>query len=298
MFEVTAFEKLIFFGALSGIGLGIFVFAWMAQRITRDVEADERDYMDPLPAPLAMVWPLVLLVANSLVQLFSNRYLDQLDERLQKNGLSYILNAEQFVALRFVCALIAGLVALVLVLAVPPKQAAGLIVLAGAVLGFVFPLVWMVDVRRRRELEVVRTLPAYLDFITMAVEAGLNLTGALQQAIQKGPGGPLKNEFGIMMREVRSGLSRAEALKRLAARLDVADINSFVNAMLQAERMGSSMAKTLRVQSEQRRNERFQRAEKKAMEAPVKLIFPLVVFIFPVTFIVLGFPIVMKFLGS
>ena len=68
--------------------------------------------------------------------------------------------------------------------------------------------------------------------------------------------------------------------------------------MIQAERMGSSMANVLRVQAEQRRNERFQRAEKKAMQAPVKLIFPLIVFIFPVTFIVLGFPIAMKFLGQ
>ena len=73
-------------------------------------------------------------------------------------------------------------------------------------------------------------------------------------------------------------------------------ISFFVNAMVQAEKMGSSMATALRIQSEQRRTERFQRAEKVAMEAPVKLIFPLIMFIFPVTFIVLGFPIAMKFL--
>jgi tight adherence protein C len=298
MSEVSFMQQMLLIGAIGGIGLAVFVFAWMAQRVTQEVEADERDYMDPLPVPLAMVWPLVLLLANSLVQFYTNHYLDRLDERLQKNGLGYILNAEQFVALRYVCAFIATLVAVVLVLAVPPKHFAGLMVLGAGVAGFMFPLVWMMDVRKRRERDVIRTLPAYLDFITLAVEAGLNLTGAMQQAIQKGPGGPLRNEFAIMMREVRSGLSRAEAMKRLANRLDMSDINSFVNAMLQAERMGSSMAKTLRVQSEQRRNERFLRAEKKAMEAPVKLIFPLVVFIFPVTFIVLGFPIMMKFLGN
>ena len=131
----------------------------------------------------------------------------------------------------------------------------------------------------------------------MSVEAGLNLSGALQQAMQKGPDGPLRNEFSIVMRDLRAGVTRAEALKRMAERLDVEDITRFVNAMVQAEKMGSSMAATLRIQSEQRRTERFQRAEKKAMEAPVKLIFPLIVFIFPVTFIVLGFPIVMKFLA-
>ncbi len=82
----------------------------------------------------------------------------------------------------------------------------------------------------------------------------------------------------------------------MAERLDMHDISSFVNAMVQAEKSGSGMASTLRIQSEQRRNERFQRAEKKAMEAPVKLVFPLVMFIFPVTFIIVGFPIAMKIL--
>jgi tight adherence protein C len=132
----------------------------------------------------------------------------------------------------------------------------------------------------------------------MAVEAGLNLTGALQQAMQKGPKGPLRNEFGVVLRDLRAGITRADALRRMVDRLQVNDITGFVNAMIQAERMGASLAATLRLQSEQRRNERFQRAEKMAMQAPVKLIFPLIVFIFPVTFIVLGFPIVMKFLAQ
>ena len=132
----------------------------------------------------------------------------------------------------------------------------------------------------------------------MAVEAGLNLPGAVQQAMSKGPDGALKNEFSIVMRDLRSGLSRSDALKRMSDRLDINDITSFVNAMVQAEKMGSSMAKTLRLQSDQRRTERFQRAEKQAMQAPVKLIFPLIAFIFPVTFIILGFPIAMKFLSQ
>ena len=76
------------------------------------------------------------------------------------------------------------------------------------------------------------------------------------------------------------------------------EVTSFVSSIIQAEKMGASLATVLRVQAEQRRNERFQRAEKLAMEAPIKLVGPLIMFIFPVTFIVLGFPIVMKFLGE
>ena len=100
------------------------------------------------------------------------------------------------------------------------------------------------------------------------------------------------------MRDLRAGLSRAEALRRMADRLDIPEVTGFVSAVIQAERMGASLANVMRLQAEQRRNERFQRAEKMAMEAPVKLMFPLLIFIFPVTFLVLAFTIAMKFLGE
>ena len=286
---------LIYLLAIVLTGASVFIWIIFFGSATDEIEETDRSYMDPLPPMLKMLWPFVLLIANTLVNFFSNAYLDKVEKDLQKTGVGYLLNAEQFVALRFVSAFITLGLGLLIIAALTPKQS-GLILLISPLAGYFFPLVWLSDTRKRRQISVIRTLPVYLDFITMAVEAGLNLQGALQQAMNKGPGGPLKNEFSIVMRDLRSGLSRADALKRMSERLDVKDVTSFVNAMIQAERMGSSMAKTLRLQSDQRRTERFQRAEKQAMQAPVKLIFPLIAFIFPVTFIVLGFPIVMKFL--
>ena len=169
---------------------------------------------------------------------------------------------------------------------------------AAIILGFFFPSIWLGDVKARRIKAVQKTLPVYLDFITMAVEAGLNLTGAINQAMEKGPPGPLRHEFFLVVRDLRSGLSRSEALRRMDGRLHMAEITSFVGTVIQAERMGARIGSALRAQSEQRRTERFQRAEKLAMEAPVKLIGPLMMFIFPVTFIVLFFPIVSKFMNS
>jgi tight adherence protein C len=166
------------------------------------------------------------------------------------------------------------------------------------VLGFFLPRIWLSDVQQRRVKAIQRTLPVYLDFVTMAVEAGLNMTGAINQAMEKGPSGPLRHEFFLVVRDLRSGLSRSEALRRMDARLGMSEITSFVGTVIQAEKMGARLGSALRAQSEQRRTERFQRAEKLAMEAPVKLIGPLMMFIFPVTFIVLGFPIAMKFLNS
>jgi tight adherence protein C len=204
--------------------------------------------------------------------------------------------AEEFIALRLVsslCFLVIGYLLLVgvgewLPLFFP-------VLLVG---GYFYPDIWLRDLRKRQIDGVLRTLPSYLDFISMAVEAGLNFSGALELARKKAPPGPLSNEFGVVLRDLRAGIGRANALKRLAERLDIPELSSFVNAVVQAEKMGSSLAQTLKIQAEQRRQERFQRAEKKAMEAPVKLIGPLVLFVFPTTFIVLAFPIVMKFLSE
>jgi len=170
--------------------------------------------------------------------------------------------------------------------------------LVGAVLGYFYPSIWLQDTRKRRYLLVQKAMPMFLDFITMAVEAGLNLTGALNQVVQKGPPGPLRQEFFMVVRDLRSGLPRADALRRMESRLMMPEVSSFVGTVIQAEKMGASLGSALRSQADQRRSERFQRAEKQAMEAPVKLIGPLMMFIFPVTFIVIGFPIAMKFLKS
>lgn len=140
-----------------------------------------------------------------------------------------------------------------------------------------------------------RDLPVFLDFIIMAVEAGLNLTGGMQQAAKMGPDGALRQELSIVLRDIRTGLNRQTALRQMADRVQLNELTLLVNALIQAEQSGASMGTTLRIQADQRRTERFQQAEKLAMQAPVKLIFPLIVFIFPVTFLILGFPIVMKF---
>jgi tight adherence protein C len=292
MIEILLYASAVFAGA----SIGSFIL--LASFVDIKVPEEDRSYMDPLPGGLRMIWAPIQIVSYYLVSNFSNTFLDKVDKKLQQTGVGYLVTAEQFVALRFVSAMICFLLALVLIASLAPENNKLTMLLLAPVLGYMFPLVWLSDSRKRREKAVIRALPVYLDFITMAVEAGLNLTGALQQAMQKGPKGPLRNEFGIVLRDLRAGITRADALRRMSDRLQVSDITGFVNAMIQAERMGASLAATLRLQSEQRRSERFQRAEKMAMQAPVKLIFPLIVFIFPVTFIVLGFPIVMKFLAQ
>ena len=252
--------------------------------------------MDPLPITLRMVWPLIQIIANFFCVFLPYDYLEHTEQRLTRTGVSYLLTAEQFVAVRILAAVTVPVVVWFCLAMLGKWEPIWLVITP--LLGFFFPDVWLHDTRKRRELAVIRAMPVYLDFITMCVEAGLNLAGALAQAMEKAPAGPLRNEFAIVLRDLRSGVARAEALRRMAQRLDISEITSFVSSVVQAEKMGASMANVLRVQAEQRRNERFQRAEKLAMEAPIKLVGPLIIFIFPVTFIVLGFPIVMKFAGE
>ncbi|UUZ50471.1 type II secretion system F family protein [Massilia sp. B-10] len=170
--------------------------------------------------------------------------------------------------------------------------------LIASLIGWLYPRVWLKDSLKKRQKLIVKALPIYLDFLTMGVEAGLNMVGAISQAVAKGPNGPLKNEFAFVIHDLRSGLTRAEALRRMDERVRIPQVTSFISAVIQAERMGASLGPTFRAQADQRRIERFQIAEKLAMEAPVKLIFPLVAFIFPVTFLVLMFPIAIKFMQS
>ena len=276
--------------------LSVVCLALLIQWAYSLVEEEDRTYMDPLPITLRMVWPLIQIIANFFCVFLPYDYLEHTEQRLTRTGVSYLLTAEQFVAVRILAAVTVPVVVWFCLAMLGKWEPIWLVITP--LLGFFFPDVWLHDTRKRRELAVIRAMPVYLEFITMCVEAGLNLAGALAQAMEKAPAGPLRNEFAIVLRDLRSGVARAEALRRMAQRLDISEITSFVSSVVQAEKMGASMANVLRVQAEQRRNERFQRAEKLAMEAPIKLVGPLIIFIFPVTFIVLGFPIVMKFAGE
>ncbi len=260
------------------------------------VNQDDRKFMDPLSWKLKLLWPFIQIIANFFCVFLPYEILERAETKITQSGVGYLLNAEQFIALRIISAIIAPGLALFVMISLDNFQPIWFVFMP--ILGFMFPSIWLSDTRKKRDDNVIRTLPVYLDFITMCVEGGLNLQGALGQAMEKAPPGPLRNEFAIVLRDLRSGLPRAEALRRMADRLDISEITSFVSSIIQAEKMGASLATVLRVQSEQRRDERFQRAEKMAMEAPVKLVAPLIMFIFPVTFIVLGFPIVIKFMGE
>lgn len=153
---------------------------------------------------------------------------------------------------------------------------------------------WLRTQHERVRASVARELPTYLDVLTLGVEAGVSLTTAVGLCVEKSKDSPLRRAFLRFLGEVRAGRTRAEALTNLEQRFALAPITSLVTAMINAEQTGASVGQVLRAQSDQRNTERFARAEKLAMEAPVKMLGPLILCIFPCTFIVLAFPIAMQ----
>jgi tight adherence protein C len=164
------------------------------------------------------------------------------------------------------------------------KQLLVLLALGGV--GLVLPYFWLISRIGRRQAIITKSLPDSFDLVTTCVEAGLGLDAALARVAEKVEG-PFAEELARTLREVGMGRMRRDALQELGQRTGVPDLVTFVNAVVQAEQMGTGIGQVLRVQAEQLRVRRRQRAEEMANQAPVKMTFPLVLCIFPTLFLVI-----------
>ena len=158
-----------------------------------------------------------------------------------------------------------------------------------AFVGFVAPDTMLSRRVEERQREILRTLSDTLDLLTISVEAGLSLNAAIAQVVQNVPG-VLSAEFARMLQEIQLGVPRADAFRNLAERTDVEELNAFALAMIQADVFGVSIASVLRTQAQQLRIKRRQRAEAKAQQTPVKIVFPLILCILPALFVVIVGP--------
>jgi tight adherence protein C len=302
MSQSTLMLVITLLALLFGMAAGLIIVR--AGRAVAEIPSEDRRYKDPPPLGFRLIWWPIQWLSHPLARIVSQAPAARLPTRLRKAGLEYTINAPQFMAgrLLWALALAFGTVGLLKLLGRGPSgdfsanrywQAAVL----GLLCGWGYCAIWLNDRIALRKRELQKSLPFVLDLITLCVEAGLNLQGAFNQAVEKGPQGVLREEIQRVLRDVRNGKVRAEALRGMSERLQEASVTNFITAMVQAERVGMNLGPALRAQADQRRSERFLRAEKLAMEAPVKLLFPLIAFIFPCTFIVLFFPIVVQFMS-
>ncbi len=209
-------------------------------------------------------------------------YFNRARKRLLLAGGPLCLSPEEFLALKELACLCMFVVSLVLGL-----SATVILILSTA--GFLYPDLWLRELYRKRRLAILRELPYVLDLLTLSIEAGLDLTGSMSRVAGKSKEGILRSELLQFLQELKMGKARRQALTDMASRVGVPEITSIVNAIIQCDELGSGLARTLRVQSQEYRTKRFQRAEKLAMEAPVKMTFPLL-FIFVSVFLLLFGP--------
>jgi tight adherence protein C len=233
--------------------------------------------------------PVVERLADITAKFTPQKQLEQSRKLIELAGMN--TDPTQFFLLRIVLTIVGGLVGMGLgfvALSGNPFQAL-LATGVGIVIGNYFPVMSMTSRIQKRQAEVVKHLPDALDLLVICVEAGLGFDQAMGKVYEKWDN-EMSLAFGRVLREIQLGKNRKDALKDMADRLDVADVNSFTAAIIQAEQLGVSMAKILRVQSDQMRIKRRQRAQEKAMQAPVKMMIPMVLIIFPSIWIILMGP--------
>jgi len=163
-------------------------------------------------------------------------------------------------------------------------------------LGFYLPDIWLRQKTEKRQERLLKALPDALDLMVVCVEAGMGLDEAINRVAKESKlqSQDLSDEFALLSLELRAGKQRQDALRNLAERTNLEEVNNLVTLLIQADKFGTNIADTLRVYSDSFRTERFQRAEEMAAKMPVKLIFPLILFIFPALFVVLIGPAIIS----
>ena len=243
---------------------------------------------DELAKPLAQrtIGPVVIGMGNFLKRFTPVGYLEKKQRKLMLAGYPGNLDAPAFIVIKLLTTAVGLVGAWFLVgYGVDTLQRVALFALPIA-LGFFGPDAWLQRKVDERRAAMLRALPDILDLLVISVEAGLGFDSALARVVATVPG-PLSEEFFRMLQETRVGVSRRDAMRHLMERTDLDELRSFLLAMIQAEAFGVTIARVLRVQADEMRVKRRQRAQEKAFAAPVKLVFPLVFCIFPSLFIVL-----------
>ena len=240
-------------------------FAGYAASVASDVTyvtlADGRRQARSLPVLFKMLLPFAPNFFPLVRRPVFRAAVERADALLVQGGFEGLVTGEEFTALRLM-------------------------------LLWVFPSLWLHAAVHRRHLSIQRSLPFVLDLLTLSVEAGLDFISALQRNCKSRRLDPLNEELLRMTKEIQVGSSRREALLNMAGRVRQPDLKAVAFALVQADELGVSLGSMLRIQSEQLRSRRFDRAEKLAAEAPVKMLGPLLLCIFPAVFVILLGPVV------
>ena len=280
----------------SGLAAGCF-FLLLSDLLGKveveSIRATEDDDLHRLPLIFRMFLPLAGNVSFlNRKDSFTSIKKSTLD-LLQSAGVDLLMTPEQYLGVRFLMALF-GLLMLVL-MGMANQMLTGFLIL---VLMLLYPDTWLRKTARQRHLSILKALPNLLDLLTLSVEAGKDFLTALRDILARRPSDVLGEEFKRTLHEIQLGKQRQQALRDLSLRVHQPELTSVLNAIVQADELGVAIGQLLRIQGDQLRHKRFARAEQLANEAPVKIMFPVVIFIFPCVFAILVGPIIYQALNT
>lgn len=278
-------------GLCAGIACGTGFY--LILKALTSIEIAENEVNDVPKKKLPVMIKLFLPLTPNLTKLTEmdslSDYRKSTGEKLMMSGFDTTLSAEQFIAVRFSLTLFGILMAILLSMAGKPLY--GLVL---AALMYIYPGAWLRTAVSKRHYEIMRALPNMLDLLTLSVEAGKDFLSALRDILIKRKVDALGEEFMRALQEIQLGKKKQKALREMAGRIQLAELSSVVNSIVQADELGISIGQLLRIQSDQLRAKRFAYAEKLANEAPVKILVPVVMFIFPSVFLLLMGPILLQ----
>lgn len=273
-------------GLCVGILAWLFLYAFSRIEVERDLE---KEVVARLPLLIRMFLPFVpntrFIARNKSLEAIVR----QSDESLTMAGFSQQLSGEDFVAVRILMFFLG--VILMFLLFFGGHAIMGLAIW---VMFYLYPGAWLRGAVRKRHMEIMRALPNVLDLLSLSVEAGKDFLNSLRDILARRQTDALGEELSRTLKEIQLGKKRVAALRDLINRVRQSDLTSVMNAIIQADELGVSIGSLLRIQSDLLRNKRFTRAEKLAGEAPVKMLFPMVLFIFPAVMVILLTPIIMQ----
>jgi len=220
---------------------------------------------------------LTRILARFNLNLNLGAYEDMLKKKLDAAGRPWDLKPSEYLALKELSAFVVGCVGIVLHLTMAGHRFPLFNSVVMVVFGFFLPNYFVNRLIKDRHLSILKDLPFTCDLLTLAVDAGLDFGTALDKVVTNGPPGPLREEMFIVLQETKIGKTRREALGDLATRVQLQEVTNFVGAVTQADRMGTGFSTVLRIQSNQIRSQRFERAEKVAQKLPVKILFPIII---------------------
>ncbi|HUE98625.1 MAG TPA: type II secretion system F family protein, partial [Anaerolineales bacterium] len=243
--------------------------------------------------------PLINRVGEFSARFTPQKAIQDTAKKVELAGNPWPIDAATFLAIRFILAVVlAGFLIAVVIISPPSSPNDNFMYIGGAAFaGFYLPHLMLTSRITRRQKEIRKAMPDALDLLTICVEAGLGFDAAMSKVSEKWEN-ELSLAFARVIREVQLGKVRREALKDMADRLGIPEMTSFVAAIIQSEQLGVSMAKVLRIQADQMRMKRRQRAEEEAHKAPIKMLIPMALLIFPSIMIIILTPAVISIMGS